>query len=110
MYIYTVGSVTCNAQRTQSWWQTCLIQSQQAQVAMAVRYGAHLSWLAGTCVTALYRGSSEAAVYKQALKVPRSTSNQLAYLEMGRYPMQIQWLQRTLSYWNKLVASQQSQQ
>jgi hypothetical protein len=26
-------------------------------------------------------------------------------LEMGRYPMQIQWLQRTLSYWNKLVAN-----
>jgi hypothetical protein len=24
---------------------------------------------------------------------------------MGRYPMQIQWLQRTLSYWNKLVAN-----
>jgi hypothetical protein len=44
-------------------------------------------------------------VYKQALKVPRSTSNLLAFLEMGRYPMQIQWLQRTLSYWNKLVAN-----
>jgi hypothetical protein len=27
------------------------------------------------------------------------------FLEMGRYPMQIQWLQRTLSYWNKLVAN-----
>jgi hypothetical protein len=47
----------------------------------------------------------QAAVYKQALKVPRSTSNLLAFLEMGRYPMQIQWLQRTLSYWNKLVAN-----
>jgi hypothetical protein len=33
-----------------------------------------------------------AAVYKQALKVPRSTSNQLVFMEMGRYPMQIQWL------------------
>jgi hypothetical protein len=39
------------------------------------------------------------------LKVPRSTSNLLAFLEMGRYPMQIQWLQRTMSYWNKLVAN-----
>ncbi len=47
----------------------------------------------------------QAAVYKQALKVPRSTSNMLVFMEMGRYPMQIQWLQRTLSYWNKLVAN-----
>ena len=47
----------------------------------------------------------QAAVYKQALKLPRSTSHLLIFLEMGRYPMQIQWLQRTLSYWNKLVAN-----
>jgi hypothetical protein len=47
----------------------------------------------------------QATVYKQALKVPRSTSNLLVFMEMGRYPMQIQWLQRTLSYWNKLVAN-----
>ena len=47
----------------------------------------------------------QATVYKQALKLPRSTSNLLVFLEMGRYPMQIQWLQRTLSYWNKLVAN-----
>jgi hypothetical protein len=33
------------------------------------------------------------------------TSNLLVFLEMGRYPMQIQWLQRTLSYWNKLVTN-----
>jgi hypothetical protein len=72
---------------------------------MAVRSGALLSWLAGTYVTALCRGSIQAAVYKQALKLPRSTSNLLVFLEMGRYPMQIQWLQRTLSYWNKLVAN-----
>jgi hypothetical protein len=26
-------------------------------------------------------------------------------LEMRRYPLQIQWLQRTLIYWNKLVAN-----
>jgi hypothetical protein len=37
---------------------------------------------------------------------PRCTSNLLVFLEMGRYPMQIQlWLQRTLSYWNKSVAN-----
>ena len=24
---------------------------------------------------------------------------------MGRYPLQVQWLQRTISYWNKLVAN-----
>ncbi len=30
----------------------------------------------------------------------------LVFMEMGRYPiMQIQWLQRTLSYWNTLVAN-----
>jgi hypothetical protein len=49
-----------------------------------------------------------AVVYKQALKLPRSTGNLLVvvFLEMGRYPMQIQWLmQRTLRYWNKLVAN-----
>jgi hypothetical protein len=46
----------------------------------------------------------QATVYKQALKLPRSTRNLLVFLEMGRYPMQIQGLQllqRTLSYWNK---------
>ncbi len=47
----------------------------------------------------------QAAVYKQALKLPRSASNLLVFLEMGRYPMQIQWLQRTLRYWNKLAAN-----
>ncbi len=46
-----------------------------------------------------------ATVYKRTLKLPRSTSNLLVLLEMGRYPMQIQWLQRTLSYCNKLVAN-----
>jgi hypothetical protein len=47
----------------------------------------------------------QATVYKQALKLPRSTSNLLVFMEMGRYPMHIQWLQRTLSYWNKLFAN-----
>ncbi len=37
----------------------------------------------------------QATVYKQALKLPRSTRGLLVFLEMGRYPMQIQWLQRT---------------
>ncbi len=32
----------------------------------------------------------QAAVYKQALKVPRNTSNQLVFFEMGRYPLQVQ--------------------
>ena len=44
-------------------------------------------------------------MYKQALKLRRSTSKLLVFLEMGRCPMQIQWLQRTLRYWNKLVAN-----
>jgi hypothetical protein len=47
----------------------------------------------------------QATVYKQALKVPRNTSNQLVFFEMGRYPLQVQWLQRTINYWNKLVAN-----
>jgi hypothetical protein len=29
----------------------------------------------------------QATVYKQALKLPRSTSNLLVFLEMGRYPI-----------------------
>ncbi len=44
-------------------------------------------------------------MYKQALKLPRSTSNMLVFLEMGRYPMRIQWVQRTLRYRNKVVAN-----
>ncbi len=76
--------------------------SQQRQVAMAVRYRALLAgWHLRDCTLQRY----QAAVYKQALKLPRSTSNLLVFLEMGRYPMQIQWLQSTLSYWNKLVAN-----
>jgi hypothetical protein len=79
-----------------------------AEVAMAVRSGALLSWLAGTHLRDCTLQRFQATVYKQALKLPRSTSNYsnlLVFLEMGRYPMQIQWLQRTLSYWNKLVAN-----
>jgi hypothetical protein len=73
---------------------------------MAVRSGALLSWLACTFETALCRGARLQCTFKQALKLPRSTSNLLVFnLEMGRYPMQIQWLQRTLRYWNKLVTN-----
>jgi hypothetical protein len=46
----------------------------------------------------------QCSVYKHALGVRRSTSNLLVLFEMGRYPMQINWLQRTIGYWNKLVA------
>lgn len=47
----------------------------------------------------------QASIYKQALGVARSTSNELVFFEMGRYPLQIQWLQRTISYWNNLVTN-----
>lgn len=47
--------------------------------------------------------SYQAAIYKQSLGVPRSTANLLTFFEVGRYPMQIQWLARTLHYWNKLA-------
>jgi hypothetical protein len=74
---------------------------------MAVRYGAHPSWLAGTCLTALYRGT-RLHLYEQAFKAGATQHLQPAgvYGEArGRYPMQMQWLQRTLSYRNKLVAN-----
>jgi hypothetical protein len=98
--------MTCSAQRTQSWWQTCLTQSQQRQ---AGSYGCEVwstPFLAGWHLRDCTLQRLQAAVYKQSLKLTRSTSNLLlVFLEMGRYPMQIQWLQRTLSYWNKLVAN-----
>jgi hypothetical protein len=47
----------------------------------------------------------QASVYKRALGLPSSTSNMLAaYFEMGRYPLQISWLVRTVKYWNKREA------
>ena len=46
----------------------------------------------------------QCSVYKHALGVRRSTSNLTVLFEMGRYPLQINWLQRTIRYWNKLVA------
>jgi hypothetical protein len=45
----------------------------------------------------------QAAVYKRSLGVPTSTANLLTFFEMGRYPLQVHWLARTLRYWNKLV-------
>jgi hypothetical protein len=42
-------------------------------------------------------------VYKHSLGVRRSAASLLTFMEVGRYAMQIQWLARTLRYWNKLV-------
>ncbi len=61
-----------------------------AGIAMAVRSGALLSWLAGWHLRDCTLQRFQATVYQQALKLPRSTSNLLVFLEMGRYPMQIQ--------------------
>ena len=47
--------------------------------------------------------SYQATVYKHCLGVPRCTPNLLVFFEMGRDPLQIQWLARTLRYWNKLA-------
>jgi hypothetical protein len=47
--------------------------------------------------------SYQATVYKQRRRVPRSTASPPTYFEMGRFPMQVQWLARTLRYWNKLA-------
>lgn len=46
----------------------------------------------------------QASVYKHALGVKRSTSNLLTFFEVGKYPMQLQWLSRTMNYWNKLIS------
>jgi hypothetical protein len=35
--------------------------------------------------------------------VPSSTASLLTFLEIGKCLMQVQWLARTLRYWNKLV-------
>jgi hypothetical protein len=51
--------------------------------------------------------SYQAAVYKHSLGVPQSKANLLTFFEMGRYPMQVQWLARTLRYWNKLAGLNQ---
>jgi exonuclease III len=47
----------------------------------------------------------QASVYKHSLGVKHGgTPNLPVFFEIGRYPMQIQWLSRTVGYWNKLVA------
>jgi hypothetical protein len=55
--------------------------------------------LAGQCNLQSY----QAAVCKQCSGVPRCTPNLLVFFEMGRNPLQIQWLARMLRYWNKLA-------
>ena len=45
----------------------------------------------------------QASVYKRSMGAKSSTSNMLACFEAGKYPLQIQWLARTVRYWNKLV-------
>jgi hypothetical protein len=44
------------------------------------------------------------SVCKRALGVPGSSSNLLALVEMGRYPMQVHWLVRCVKFWNRRVA------
>jgi exonuclease III len=48
----------------------------------------------------------QAAVYKQLLGVKRATGSRLVFFEIGKFPMQVQWLLRTINYWNKLVTDQ----
>ncbi len=54
--------------------------------------------------------SHQASMYKHLLGVKRSTGNMLVFFEMGKYPMQVQWLLRTINYWNKLVADKANSQ
>jgi hypothetical protein len=46
----------------------------------------------------------QASVCKRTLGAPSSTSNLLALVEMGRYPLQVHWLVRCVKVWNKRVA------
>ena len=46
----------------------------------------------------------QASVYKQLLGTARATGNLLVFFEMGKLPMQVHWLFRTINYWNNLVA------
>ena len=45
----------------------------------------------------------QATVYKRCLGLPRAAASLLALFEVGRYPLQVQWLSRTVRYWNKLA-------
>ncbi len=80
-----------------------------AATASTGSYGCEIcpppTWTPGTCWLAAQckLQSYQAAVYKQCLGVPRCTPNLLVFYEMGRYPLQIQWLARTLRHWNKLA-------
>ena len=62
------------------------------------------AWHTHDCILQRY----QASVYKHALGVKRCTSNLLAFFESGKYPMQLQWLSRTVKYWNKLVGNKAS--
>jgi hypothetical protein len=71
---------------------------------MVARSGPPPTWALGTCWLASANcRADQAAVYKQCLGVLRCTPNLLVFFEMGRNPLQIQWLARTLRYWNKLA-------
>jgi hypothetical protein len=58
-------------------------------------------WTVNTCRLQRY----QASVYKRILGIPSSTSNLIAFFEMGRYPLQIDWLIRAVKYWNKRVTA-----
>jgi hypothetical protein len=45
----------------------------------------------------------QASVYKRRLGLPRAAASLLALFEVGWYPLQVQWLSRTVRYWNKLA-------
>ncbi len=44
-------------------------------------------------------------MHTHGLRGRLKTGSLLVLLEMGRYPLQVNWLQRTINYWNKLVAN-----
>jgi hypothetical protein len=79
----------------------CLPQSRPQRGRTAARCGPPISRAAGACWSKLQ--SYQATVYKLSLGVPRSTASLPTFFEMGQYPMQVQWLARTLFYWNKLA-------
>jgi hypothetical protein len=56
-----------------------------------------------TCKLQRYQTS----IYKRSLGIPSNTSNLIALFEMGRHPMQIDWLVRAVKYWNKRVAARE---
>jgi hypothetical protein len=50
----------------------------------------------------------QASVYNHCLGIRHGGAAHLpAFFEMGRYPLQHQWLARAIRYWNKLIACQE---